>query len=83
MNRALTSNADLSFEMTPALVPDTETSALLDSTDQLLELRRQNLGIGFEEKKKQAIKTRSSPRIARKLRFSKDVPSHMDDMDTQ
>jgi hypothetical protein len=69
--------------MTPDLVPDTETSALLDSTEQLLELRRQNLGIGIEEKKKQAVKTRSSPRIARKLRFSKDVPPHMDDMDTQ
>ena len=82
MNRALTSNADLSFEMTPDLVPDTETSALLDSTDQLLELRRQNLGIGIVEKKKQTVKTRSSPRIARKLRFSKDVPPHMDDMDT-
>jgi len=84
MNRALTSNADLSFDLAPDLTPDTETSLLLSSTDHLLELRRKNLGIGIEEKKKQAMKTRSSPRIARKLRFSKDVQSEDvdDSMDT-
>jgi hypothetical protein len=81
MNRALTSNADFSFEMRPDLTPDTETSALLESTEQLLELRRKNLGIEIEEKKQEEAKTRISPRIARKLRFSKDVPQ-MEDMDT-
>ena len=81
MNRALTSNADFSFEMRPDLTPDTETSALLESTEQLLELRRKNLGIEIEEKKQEEAKTRISPRIARKLRFSKDIPQ-MEDMDT-
>jgi hypothetical protein len=81
MNRALTSNADLSFDLTPDLSPDTETSLLLSSTDHLLDLRRKNLGIGTEEKKKQTVKTRSSPRIARKLRFSKDVRNEDLDVD--
>jgi hypothetical protein len=78
MNRALQSNAELSFEMTPDLTPDAETAAIMDDTEQLLQIRRGN--IAQEEKKKVTIKTRSSPRIARKLRFSKDV--HIEDMDT-
>jgi hypothetical protein len=64
--------------MTPDLAPDVETSAILEDTDHLLEIRRGN--IATEAKGKQPIKTRSSPRIARKLRFSKDV--QVDDMDT-
>ena len=64
--------------MTPDLAPDAETAAILSNTDHLLEIRRGN--IAMEEKGKTHIKKRSSPRIARKLRFSKDVP--VDDMDT-
>jgi hypothetical protein len=78
MVRALHSNAELSFEMTPDLAPDNETSAILSDTEQLLEIRRGN--IAFEEKGRQPIKIRSSPRIARKLRFSKDI--QVEDMDT-
>ena len=78
MVRALHSNAELSFEMTPDHAVDADVAAVLDDTVQLLEVRKGN--IAREELTKVPIKTRSSPRIARKLRFSKDV--HEDDMDT-
>jgi hypothetical protein len=78
MNRALQSNAELSFEMTPDLTPDADTAAIMDDTEHLLQIRRGN--IAQEEKKKVTMKKRSSPRIARKLQFSKDV--HIEDMDT-
>ena len=83
MNRALTTNAELSFEMTQELALDAETTALLDDTEQLLEIRRGNMN--QQEKKKAPIKTRSSPRIARKLRFQKDISvdeQDEEDMDT-
>jgi hypothetical protein len=78
MVRALHSNAEISFEITPDLAPNNETSAILSDTEQLLNIRRGN--IALEEKGRQPIKIRSSPRIARKLRFSKDV--QVEDMDT-
>ena len=72
MSRALASNAELSFEMTPDLGLNAEIKGIPDDTEQLLEIRRGN--INQEGKKKGPVKSRSSPRIARKLRFSKDVP---------
>jgi len=79
MNRALAANAELSFDMTPDLAPDHDTDAILDDTDRLLEIRRGNMNLNVEQKTV-PIKTRSSPRIARKLRFTKDT--HGEDMDT-
>jgi hypothetical protein len=82
MNRALTTNAELSFEMTHELSLDAEATALLDDTEQLLEIRRGNMN--QQEKKKAPITTRS-PRIARKLRFQKDISvdeQDEEDMDT-
>ena len=83
MSRALTTNAELSFEMNHELVLDAETTALIDDTEQLLEIRRGNMN--QQVKKKAPIKSRSSPRIARKLRFQKDISldeQDEDDMDT-
>ena len=80
MNRALATNAELSFEMTHELAFDAETNALLDDTEQLLEIRRGNMN--QEEKKKAPNKTRSSLRITRKLRFQKDISVDEEDMDT-
>jgi hypothetical protein len=77
MTRALTSNAEMSFEMIPDLTLDAETNAILDDTEQLLEIRRANMN---QDEKKVSNKTRSSSRLARKLRFSKDVS--VEDMDT-
>lgn len=83
MNRALATNAELSFKMTHELGLDPETNALLDDTEQLLEIRRGNMN--QEEKKKAPNKTRLSPRITRKLRFQKDISVNEEDeedMDT-
>jgi hypothetical protein len=77
MVRALHSNAELSFEMTPDLTPDIDTAAILDDTEQLLEIRRGNIA---QEEKSLPPTIRSSPRIARKLRFSKEV--QIEEMDT-
>jgi hypothetical protein len=77
MTRALLANSELSFEMTPELTLDAETNALLEDTDQLLEVRKQNLAVK-EGKKKKVV--RASPRIARKLRFSEEEEE--EDMDT-
>ena len=82
MSRALTSNAELSFEMTEDLSLDNETNAILEDTEQLLEIRRGNITIQEQKKNKVPVKARSSPRIARKLRFSKDVSAVDEDMDT-
>lgn len=76
MNRALIANADLSFEITPDLPPeqDSNTTLLLTDTEKLLRQRREMLGIEQEEEPRKPpppVKTRTSPRIARKLRFSK------------
>lgn len=71
MSRALASNAELSFEMTPDLGLNAETKGIPDDIEQLLEIRRGNIN---QEGKKKGVNSRSSPRIARKLRFSKDVP---------
>jgi hypothetical protein len=78
MTRALSANTDISFELTPDLLPDPTTAEILDDTEQLLQIRRANMSA--EEKKKAAMKTRTSPRITRKLRFSKDVA--VEEMDT-
>lgn len=79
MNRALAVNVELSFEMTPDLALNAATAGILNDTEQLLDVRRRN--IIQDEKKKASSKGRSSERIARKLRFSKDVPA-VEDMDT-
>jgi len=68
----------MSFDMASTLSIDRESEAILDDTEQLLEIRRANIN---PEEKKKGPKSRSSPRIARKLRFSKDVPVE-EDMDT-
>jgi hypothetical protein len=77
MNRALTSNAEFSFEMNPDLTFDAETNSMLDDTDLLLEIRKGN--VSQDNKKKNDGKTKSSPRITRKLRFLDNV---VEDMDT-
>ena len=77
MTRALESNVEISFEGTPDLALDLETNEILNDTDRLLELRRANIN---PEEKKKTIKTRSSSRLIRKLRFSKDIA--VEDMDT-
>ena len=86
MSRALSTNAELSFEMTHELALDAETTALLDDTEQLLEIRRGNVHNQDERRRKAPIKTRSSPRIARKLRFQRDFTveeeGEEEDMDT-
>lgn len=90
LNRALIANVDLTFEMRPDLQPDSDTATLLSDTDKLLAQRRANLGIQEEQPqatntKKTHVRTRSSPRIARKLRFSKQViheDEEEDNMDT-
>jgi hypothetical protein len=79
MNRALAANVELSFEMTPDLTLNATAAEILNDTEQLLDVRRRN--IIQDEKKKASNKARSSERIARKLRFSKDVPA-VEDMDT-
>lgn len=79
MTRVLATNAEISFEMTSTLTLEPDSEGILDDTEQLLEIRRANMNP--EESKKAPIKIRSSPRISRKLRFSKDAPSE-DDMDT-
>ena len=78
MTRALATNAELTFEMKHELDVDAETNATLDDPEQLVEIRRDNI---LEEKKKQVVpmKTRLSPRIARKLRFQKDVALEQQD----
>jgi len=84
MTRALSTNAELSFEMTPELALDAKTTALLDDTEQLLEIRRGNMH-NHDERRKAPIKTRVSPRIARKLRFQNDFTvdeEGEEDMDT-
>jgi hypothetical protein len=83
MTRALLANSELSFEMTPDLSLDNETNALLEDTDQLLEIRKRNISMQEGVKKKGGPSTttgglRTSPRIARKLRFSEEA----EDMDT-
>jgi len=83
MTRALLANSELSFEMTPDLTLDAETNALLEDTDQLLEVRKQNLAVQDGKKKKVGVGgvgVRTSPRIARKLRFSEEEEE--EDMDT-
>jgi len=83
MSRALVTNAELSFEMNHELALDVDTTALVDDTEQLLEIRRGN--VNKQGKKKAPIKSRSSPRISRKLRFQKDISldeQDEDDMDT-
>jgi hypothetical protein len=88
MNRALTSNAELTFEMTHDIGLDTKSNTILDDTEQLLEIRRGNISQQEMKKAFAPIKSRASPRIARKLRFSKDVPvqeveeEEEEDMDT-
>ena len=85
MTRALLANSELSFEMTPDLALDAETNALLEDADQLLELRKQNLAVQEGRRKKVAggTGTRTSPRIARKLRFSdEEEEPEEEDMDT-
>lgn len=77
MTRALLANSELSFEMSPDLTLDAETNALLEDTDQLLEVRKQNLAVQ-EGKKKVVIRT---SRLARKLRFSEKEEDE-EDMDT-
>jgi hypothetical protein len=79
MNRALAANVELSFELDPDLALNAATAAILNDTEQLLDVRRRN--IDHDERKKASNKARSSERIARKLRFSKDV-SAVEDMDT-
>ena len=79
MSRALSANAEISFELTPELSLDPETTEILDDTERLLQIRRTHLSME-QEKKKGAMKTRNSPRLTRKLRFSKDVA--VEDMDT-
>jgi hypothetical protein len=76
MTKALSANAEISFELTPELALDPETSDALDDTERLLQIRRTNL----IDEKKISTKTRSSPRLNRKLRFSKDVT--VEEMDT-
>ena len=78
MNRALLSNSELSFELTPDLTVDAETNALLEDADQLLEVRRHNLAVE-EGKKKVGVGVRMSHSITRKLRFSEE---EVEDMDT-
>lgn len=82
MSRALTTNAELSFEMNQELALDDEATALIDDTEQLLKIRRGNMN---QQEKRKAPKSRSSPRIARKLRFQRDITvdeQDEDDMDT-
>ena len=77
MFRALHANAD--FEMAPDLTLDPETEAMLDDTEQLLEVRRGNLY--SDGKKKELMRTRgSSSLVGRKLAFAKGIPE--EDMDT-
>jgi hypothetical protein len=71
-------NADLSFDMAPDLQPDADSAVLLSNTDKLLEQRRADLGMEQQPQKKALVKKRTSPRIARKLRFSKHVSEDMD-----
>ena len=68
--------------MTPDLTLDVETNALLEDADQLLEVRKQNLAVQDGKKKKVVGGGgfRTSPRIARKLRFSEEEEE--EDMDT-
>lgn len=82
MTRALNSNSEISFEMTHNLQSDPDTKDILEDTEQLLEIRRGNISLQQQQQKKKPIKTRSSPRIARKLRFQKDVSTVEEDMDT-
>jgi hypothetical protein len=77
MSRALVANAELSFEMTPTISLDAETNAILEDTEQLLEIRRGHI----IQETKPPSKSRSSPRIARKFRFQQDVPVE-ENMDT-
>jgi hypothetical protein len=72
MNRALLTNAEMSFEMTPDLCPDNKTAEILEDTGQLLQERRVKLGL--QSPIPLPLKKRTSPRT-RKLRFSKDVES--------
>jgi hypothetical protein len=83
MSRALATNAELSFEMTQELSLDAETTAILDDTEQLLEIRRGNMN--QQEKKRAPTKAPPLPRIGRKLRFQKDISldeQDEEDMDT-
>jgi hypothetical protein len=73
MNRALASNADILFNLTSDLNGDMETEAILEDTDELLEIRRSKLL--QEAKKKKQGKVRVSPRIKGRLRFLKSSPS--------
>jgi len=81
MNRALSANAELSFEITPDLSFDPETSAILDDTEKLLQIRKANINFHEEEKKKGGKAVRSSPRIARKLRFQQNDDGEEEDVD--